>query len=111
MSDDKISVFAAGVYRKLSEIPRGKVATYGVLARALGCGSPRAVGQALRANPHAPQVPCHRVVRIDGSLGGYQGEERGAAIQRKQQLLREEGVIFLKDGRVDLASSGFEFPG
>lgn len=110
MRGDKISSFAGRVYGLLGEIPRGKVTTYGEMARALGCGSPRAVGQALRANPHAPEVPCHRVVRSDGALGGYQGEEKGDALRRKESLLREEGVVFLTDGKADLENSGHRFP-
>jgi methylated-DNA-[protein]-cysteine S-methyltransferase len=109
MNGHKVSLFAGRVYGLLGEIPRGKVTTYGELARALGCGSPRAVGQALRANPFAPGVPCHRVVRSDGALGGYQGEEKGAALRRKESLLREEGVTFLDDGRTNLVRSGFRF--
>ena len=109
MKDDKISVFARDVYRRLGEIPRGRVATYGGLAQALGCGSPRAVGQALRVNPDSPRVPCHRVVRADGSLGGYEGESSGSAPARKRRLLEEEGVEFLADGRVDLGRCRHEF--
>lgn len=110
MQVGKISVFAEGVYRKLREIPRGRVVTYGELARAVGCGSARAVGQALRVNPDAPEVPCHRVVRVDGSLGGYQGDETGRTWERKRELLRGEGVVFLSGDKVDLAASGHRFP-
>lgn len=97
---EPVTVFQGRVYDLLAEIPRGKVVTYGALARALGCGSPRAVGQALRANPYAPRVPCHRVVRADLTLGGYQGEDAGAALRRKRVLLAREGVRFDGRGRV-----------
>ena len=86
-------------------IPRGKVTTYGELARALG--SPlagRAVGNALHANTRPVVVPCHRVVRADGSIGGY-----GGGVPRKVELLREEGVGVI-DGRIDLQRFGFQFP-
>ena len=66
----------------------------------------RAVGSALRANPTPIVVPCHRVVRKDGSLAGYGGAE-GAA--RKAALLRKEGVAVVK-GRVDLSRYLFSGP-
>ena len=67
---------ADDVYRLTSEIPRGKVSTYGAIADALNkCGSSRAVGQILRANPTPIIVPCHRVVKSDGKIGGYGGQE------------------------------------
>ena len=55
-----------------SAIPKGKVSTYGALSQVLK-SSPRAVGQALRRNPYAPQVPCHRVVASTLELGGFSG--------------------------------------
>ncbi|NOX25412.1 MAG: MGMT family protein [Deltaproteobacteria bacterium] len=91
--------FAGRVYRALAEVPAGMVTTYKLLAAAVGCRSCQAVGQALRRNPFAPQVPCHRVIKSDLSLGGFMGECGGAARQRKIALLRREGVIF-KGGRL-----------
>jgi len=83
------------VYKAVSRIPRGKVSTYKSLAAAAGSRRAyRAVGTALKENPNAPIVPCHRVVKSDGSLGGY---ARGAAA--KERILRREGVI-IKGGRV-----------
>jgi methylated-DNA-[protein]-cysteine S-methyltransferase len=52
------------------------------------------VGQALKVNPFAPQVPCHRVITASLTLGGFQGEREGAAIERKRRLLAREGVQF-----------------
>ena len=69
-----LTPFRQRVYDEARKIPRGTVITYGELARRIGCGSPRAVGQALRVNPFAPEVPCHRVVAADGSLTGFYGE-------------------------------------
>lgn len=75
--------------RRVGKIPRGRVTTYSALARALGRpGAARAVGNALNKNPHLGAVPCHRVVRSDGRVGGY---ARGA--KKKAALLRAEGVI------------------
>ena len=61
--------FEGRVYAAVGEIPCGKVATYQSLAHYLGCRSAQAVGQALKRNPFAPRIPCHRVIRADGSLG------------------------------------------
>ena len=91
--------FQARVYAALLEVPAGRVITYGDLAAAIGCRSPRAVGQALRRNPFAPVVPCHRVVAAGGRLGGFQGRRDGAALSRKRALLAAEGVLF-RNGRL-----------
>lgn len=100
---------AERVYALLCHIPRGRVVTYGELARAAGCRSARAVGQVLRRNPHAPHVPCHRVIRSDLTLGGYSGETAGARVQRKVMLLCEEGVVFT-DGKLENPSQLWHFP-
>ncbi|MBU1199120.1 MAG: MGMT family protein [Nanoarchaeota archaeon] len=91
--------FQKRVYKLLKTVPRGKVTTYGVLAKKLKT-SPRAIGQAMRTNPFAPKVPCHRVVSADGSIGGFKGKIKGKAISEKIALLRKEGVVF-KLGKVD----------
>lgn len=94
----RVSPFAARVYAACREIPRGKVASYSSLARHIGSRSPRAVGRALRGNPFAPEVPCHRVIQSDGRLGGFRGgHAEGAA---KRRLLAREGVRFTADGRL-----------
>ena len=96
----KQSRFSDSVYKLTSSIPKGKVTTYGALAKALG--SPRAgraTGNALGANPNPIDVvPCHRVVRSDGTIGGYSG--RGGS-RTKERLLEKEGVVVV-EGRVDL---------
>ena len=89
-----VSSFQRRVYTALRRVPRGRVTTYKRLAEAIGCGSPRAVGQALRRNPFAPDVPCHRVIASDLTLGGFRGGRDGAAARRKRQLLSAEGVRF-----------------
>ncbi|MBK9921635.1 MAG: MGMT family protein [Elusimicrobia bacterium] len=66
--------FYQAVWKACAEIPAGEVRTYGWLAARIGRpGAARAVGTALGANPFAPVVPCHRVVRSDGGMGGYSG--------------------------------------
>ncbi len=96
-----LTPFRQRVYLALLDVPRGRVTTYGALARRIGCRSPQAVGQALKANPFAPRVPCHRVVSADGSLGGFCGQRTGTEIVRKRSLLESEGVRFTSDGKVD----------
>jgi methylated-DNA-[protein]-cysteine S-methyltransferase len=88
--------FQQTVLRAEHAIPRGRISTYGLIARHLGKpGAARAVGNALATNPFPILVPCHRAVRSDGALGGYQG---GPAMKRA--LLEREGVAFDKAGRV-----------
>ena len=96
-----ITPFQSRVYAKLREVPRGKVTTYRDLAYALGCGSPRAVGQALRRNPDAPHTPCHRVVASDGSIGGFSGMRSGPEIAKKVRRLAAEGVRVREGSVVD----------
>jgi len=99
MKRKTITDFQKVVYQFTGRIPRGRVTTYGILAGAIGCRSSRAVGQALKRNPFAPQVPCHRVIASDLSPGGFQGERRGGKVNRKLLLLRKEGVYF-SEGRL-----------
>lgn len=87
------TAFERRVYALTAAIPPGRVATYATLAQVLGSvGATRAVGQALRRNPYAPAVPCHRVVAAGGKLGGFSGQTEGVQIQRKVALLAGEGV-------------------
>ena len=95
-----VTPFQQRVYEAVVRIPRGRVTTYKDIAARVGCGSPRAVGQALKRNPFAPRVPCHRVIASNLTLGGFQGKTDGAAIRRKLRLLEGEGVRFI-NGRLD----------
>ena len=82
--------FQQKVWKYLKRIPRGKVKTYKQVAIAIKSSkSARAVANACGKNPYAPIIPCHRVIRSDGSLGGYSG--RGG-IKTKLRLLRSEKV-------------------
>ena len=91
----KTTPFQDAVFRLTSQIPRGKVSTYGAIHKALQQQGKKsaaiAVGQALRKNPFAPQVPCHRVIASDLSLGGYFGLRKNI---QKEKILAEEGVVF-----------------
>ena len=82
--------FQRKVWAYLSKIPRGSVKTYSQVAQ--GIGKPlavRAVANAIGKNPNAPKIPCHRVVRSDGSLGGYSGK---GGLKTKKLLLKKEGI-------------------
>ena len=97
--------FREQIYLLAKQIPRGKVATYGQLAKL--AGSPkaaRAVGMCMRTNPNAPIVPCHRVVSSTGKLTGYSA---GEGIVTKKKMLIEEGVYF-NNKVVDLSRSQWQ---
>lgn len=84
------------VLRALTEIPLGKVSTYGAVATQTGApGGARAAGQGCAKNPFPIVFPCHRVIRSDGSLGGF-----GGGLKLKRALLEMEGVQFDKNGKV-----------
>ena len=96
-SKQTASSFELKVYEVVKKIPRGKVATYGMVAEALGKKCARAVGNALAKNPHSflskshDRVPCHRVIRSNGHVGGFMGDKiANQAI--KIELLEGEGV-------------------
>lgn len=91
--------FREKVYEQLRKVPKGKVTTYKELAKAVGTRAYRAVGMAMRTNPYAPEVPCHRVVKSNGELGGFMGKMKGEEIAKKIKLLKSEGVE-VKDGRI-----------
>ena len=81
-------VFQIKVWKEISKIPYGETRTYKDLAIAIGRpNSSRAVANACGKNPYAPTIPCHRVVRSDGKLGGYSGD---GGIATKKRLLEEE---------------------
>ena len=82
--------FQVKVWNAMKEIPRGEIRTYTEIAVQIGHpNSARAVANACGQNPYPPIVPCHRVVRSDGSLGGYSGV---GGVETKRRLLSEEGV-------------------
>ncbi|KAK3344343.1 6-O-methylguanine DNA methyltransferase [Lasiosphaeria hispida] len=98
--------FQKSVLLLLLQIPPGRFTTYAILATHLST-SPRAVGNALRRNPFAPQVPCHRVVATGGLLGGFKGKVGGRdgadhpRLAEKRALLLSEGVkTWGREGRV-----------
>ena len=83
--------FQLKVWRYLKTIPKGKVKTYLDVAKSIGKPRAfRAVGNAVGKNPYPLKIPCHRVIRSDGSLGGYSGK---GGISKKRQLLKTEKVF------------------
>ena len=84
------TAFQRKVWAYLKKIPRGTVVTYSTVAK--GVGKPfavRAVANAIGKNPSAPKIPCHRVIRSDGALGGYSGK---GGVKTKRFLLKKEGI-------------------
>ncbi|WPT13953.1 Methylated-DNA--protein-cysteine methyltransferase, constitutive [Picochlorum sp. SENEW3] len=105
---NSVTPFQQRVYGVVRKIGPGRVSSYKVVAEALGSVSlSRAVGQALRRNPFAPDIPCHRVIANDGSIGGFQGSQCTEShvipvkVQKKITALEKEGVYFdLRTGKL-----------
>jgi len=91
------TAFQRRVWDELRKVPFGATVSYGTLAKAAGCGSPRAVGQAVHNNPIAILIPCHRVIGADGSLTGFAG---GLDVKRRLLVLEESRMrlLFTLDG-------------
>ena len=82
--------FQLKVWAYLRKIPRGSAKTYSQVAKDIGKPlAVRAVANAIGKNPYAPKIPCHRVIRSDGSLGGYSGK---GGLKTKRFLLKKEGI-------------------
>ena len=83
--------FQVKVWKYLTKIRPGSVKTYSQVAKAIGKPlAVRAVANAIGKNPCTPKIPCHRVIRSDGSLGGYSGK---GGIKTKKKLLKSEGIL------------------
>jgi len=91
--------FDEKVWKLMQRIPKGRVTTYSMIAKKLNTRAYRAVGNACRKNPYAPRVPCHRVVRTDGTVGGFGGKTSGKTVEKKIRLLRKENVE-IKNGKI-----------
>ena len=91
-------------YDLLAQIPKGKVTTYKEIAKQLNSKAYRAVGSLIGKNPKAPKVPCHRVVKSDGSIGGY-----AFGVERKIELLRLEKVEVEGDKVKDFKNKFYKF--
>ncbi|HAY74979.1 MAG TPA: cysteine methyltransferase [Opitutae bacterium] len=94
----KTLTFDQRCHALLAQIPKGRVSTYRELAHALGSKAYRAVGQAMNRNPNLMKVPCHRVIRSNGEIGGY-----ALGADKKRELLLEEGIQVETNGRIRLS--------
>ncbi|MDP2925220.1 MAG: MGMT family protein [Nanoarchaeota archaeon] len=83
--------FSSKCYETIREVPRGKVVTYKQVAERLGTKAYRAIGNSMHNNPHAPLVPCHRVIKNNGYIGGY-----SKGMKKKKELLIKEGIEIKK---------------
>ena len=91
-------------YQKLALIPKGMISTYAEIAKSLDSNAYRAVGNAMAKNPHPVAVPCHRIIKSDGTLGGY-----ALGASKKIQLLKKEGIKIKNNKVVDFESKLFRF--
>lgn len=96
--------FANRCYELLTQVPSGRVTTYKAIANALNSKAYRAVGTAMKNNPNAPQVPCHRVVNNDGRLGEY-----AYGVEKKIELLKNEGINVVNGKVVNFAKVLYDF--
>jgi len=101
--------FEERVWKLMERIPKGRVTTYSRIAKKLDSKAYRAVGNACRRNPYAPRVPCHRVVRSDGTVGGFGGKTSGKTVEEKIQMLRKENVEVRNGKIVDFEKVLFRF--
>ena len=93
------------IYQKLLEVPLGNVTTYGDLAKAINLkNGQRIVGQIMKKNQFPVIVPCHRVVKSDGTIGGY-----AYGIERKKYMLSKEGLEINNDKILDFKKNLFRF--
>jgi methylated-DNA-protein-cysteine methyltransferase related protein len=90
------------VFQLLSQVPRGKITSYGELAKAVGT-HPRMIGRILHHNPDPDQYPCHRVIKSSGQVAS--GYAFGGP-EKQQALLEKEGIIFV-NGKADLKKFGW----
>jgi methylated-DNA-[protein]-cysteine S-methyltransferase len=101
---DLCSSFQRKVLLAEYDIPHGRISTYRLIAQHLkNPKGARAVGTALANNPFPIVIPCHRAIRSNGTLGGYQG-----GLKMKQALLAMEGVPFIDDGRVSMLNCFYD---
>jgi methylated-DNA-[protein]-cysteine S-methyltransferase len=82
-------------YDILVRVPKGRVTTYREIAKQLHSKAYRAVGNAMNKNPYAPKVPCHRVVKNNGEVGGF-----ASGTKKKISMLKKEGIKIDKNGKI-----------
>jgi len=87
--------FSDKCYEVLRKVPKGKITTYKELAKQLKTKAYRAVGTAMNKNPHAPRVPCHRVINSNGKIGGF-----ASGTKKKISMLKKEGIP-IKNNKIE----------
>ena len=92
--------FSGKVYERLKKVPEGKVVAYKELAHAIGSRAYRAVGSAMKNNKGPIKIPCYKVIKSSGEIGGYCGKTKGEKIREKIKLLEIDGIK-IKNGKVD----------
>lgn len=104
-SSTGLADFQKQVYSLIKKISKGRISTYGQIARVLGRpNSARLIGRILSKNPHLIKIPCHRVVKSDGQIGGYK-----LGIRKKAQLLKKEGIKIQRDKILNFNQIIFKF--
>ncbi|PLW79826.1 cysteine methyltransferase [Candidatus Woesearchaeota archaeon] len=92
------------VFLNVKKIPKGKVITYKELAHSVGIRAYRLIGKILQKNPSSylvkGNIPCHRIIKSDGTIGGFFGEISGESIQIKKELLESEGIRFDENNKI-----------
>ena len=92
------------IYKAVSTIPKGKVATYKQIAKIAGINNPRLVGHHLHKNIDPKNIPCHRIVKSDGDLAS--GYAFGGP-KKQKEILEKERIRFLESGKIDLQKYSF----
>jgi methylated-DNA-[protein]-cysteine S-methyltransferase len=96
--------FNSKVWQLCKLVPKGKITTYKEIAKAMHTKAYRAVGNALNRNPHSPIVPCHRIVKSDGSVGGF-----AKGTKKKIEMLKKEGIRISKNKISGLAKVLYKY--
>ena len=97
------TIFQKAVWEATRQVPKGRVTTYATIAKLIGRPKAvRAVGNALNKNPYAPKVPCHRVIKSDGGLGGF-----ASGLNKKKRMLEREGVKIKNNKIIDFDKKFF----
>jgi methylated-DNA-[protein]-cysteine S-methyltransferase len=99
-----MKIFSEKVFNLVKKIPRGKITTYKEIARALDTKAYRVIGNILAKNENSfldgGNIPCQRVIRSDGNVGGFCGKKCGKMVCEKKKLLQKEGIKFNKQNKV-----------
>lgn len=100
-----MSEFSENVLNIVKQIPKGKVSTYSAIAEMLNCKAYRAVGQILKRNKNPDEIPCYRVVKSNGELGGYSAS---GGIKEKIKKLEKDGIK-IENGKINLMLFMYKF--